>query len=90
MRNEAISEKPWEEAYDRILALLDEKRIPDEPCMAAALDALVKQMPMAPTGKYTDFKCGMCGRRVRSGKGSSSFTRDNFCQRCGQRIAWGD
>lgn len=47
-----------------------------------------KATPKKPTGTYTDYKCPVCGRRVRSGKGSSSFTRDNVCQRCFQVLDW--
>lgn len=53
-----------------------------------AINALRKQIPMKMPGTYTDYKCAVCGRRIRSGKGSSSLSRDNFCQRCGQRINW--
>jgi DNA-directed RNA polymerase subunit RPC12/RpoP len=54
----------------------------------AAIDALAKQVPQKPIGTHTDYKCSVCGRRVRSGKGSSSHVRDNFCQRCGQKQDW--
>lgn len=53
-----------------------------------AISALEKQIPMKMPGTYTDYKCAVCGRRIRSGKGSSSIVRDNFCQRCGQAIDW--
>ena len=53
-----------------------------------ALDALEKQMPIKPIGKHTSYKCPVCNRRVRSGKGSSSFGVDHFCQRCGQALDW--
>ena len=51
-------------------------------------EALEKQIPKKPIGRHTDYKCSVCGRRVRSGKGSSSRQRDNFCQRCGQKLDW--
>lgn len=54
------------------------------------IDALKKQMPVKPIGKHTSYKCPVCDRRVRSGKGSSSFGIDHFCQRCGQKIDWSD
>lgn len=41
-------------------------------------------------GGYTDFKCPVCGRRVRSGRGSSSRQKDNVCQRCFQVLDWSD
>ena len=56
-----------------------------------AINAIKKQIPMKMPGTYTDYKCAVCGRRIRSGKGSSSYkSRDNFCQRCGQAVDWGD
>lgn len=54
-----------------------------------AIEALKKRIPMQMPGTYTDYKCAVCGRRIRSGKGSSSFkSRDYYCQRCGQMIDW--
>lgn len=53
-----------------------------------AVEAMKKQIPMKMPGSYTDYRCAVCGRRIKSGKGSSSFVRDNFCQRCGQAIDW--
>lgn len=53
-----------------------------------AADSLEKQIPRKPIGTYTDYKCPVCSRRVRSGKGSSCHQRDNFCQRCGQALDW--
>lgn len=55
-----------------------------------AIADMEKQIPKKPIGTYTDYKCSVCGRRVRSGKGSSSRQRDNFCQRCGQALDWGE
>lgn len=51
-------------------------------------EAMEKQIAKKPIGRHTDYKCSVCGRRVRSGKGSSSRQRDNFCQRCGTKIDW--
>lgn len=62
----------------------------DETVNVIAEHAIRKQIPVKPTGRYTNYKCSVCGRRVRSGKGSSSFVRDNFCQRCGQKLDWSD
>lgn len=53
-----------------------------------AIEALEKQIPKKPVGKYTSYKCPVCGRRVRSGKGSSSRGIDHYCQKCGQAIDW--
>ena len=55
-----------------------------------AVNALEKQIPKKPIGKHTNYKCPVCDRRVRSGKGSSSFGVDFFCQRCGQALDWSD
>lgn len=57
-----------------------------------AINAIRLQIPKKPIsfGGRTDYKCSVCGRRVRSGKGSSSRIRDNFCQRCGQALDWSD
>lgn len=64
----------------------------DEPSLEVGLYAMEKQIPKKPIsfGGRTDYKCSVCGRRVRSGKGSSSRIRDNFCQRCGQALDWSD
>lgn len=67
---------------------VDGKRI--YPTLKAAKDALDKQIPKKPIGEYTSYKCPVCGRRVRSGKGSSSRGVDHFCQRCGQAMDWSD
>lgn len=54
-----------------------------------ALKELVERVtPKKPVGKHTSYKCPVCDRRVRSGKGSSSFGVDNYCQRCGQALDW--
>ena len=58
--------------------------------MQNAIDALGKQIPKKPIGEYTSYKCPICDRRVRSGKGSSSRGVDYFCQRCGQALDWSD
>lgn len=55
-----------------------------------AISALEKQIPKKPIGKHTNYRCPVCNRRVRSGKGSSSFGVDYFCQRCGQALDWSD
>ena len=56
----------------------------------AVVSALSKQIPTKPIGRHTSYKCPICDRRVRSGKGSSSFGVDHFCQRCGQALDWSD
>ena len=47
-----------------------------------------RAIPVKPTGKYTNRRCGVCGARVRSGAGSSSFTRDTVCRKCFTVIDW--
>ena len=59
-------------------------------CYKSIVSAIEKQIPMKPIGKHTNYKCPVCDRRVRSGKGSSSFGVDHFCQRCGQALDWSD
>lgn len=53
------------------------------------VDKATPKKPITKGGR-TDYKCPVCGRRVRSGKGSSSFQRDNMCQRCFQVLDWSD
>ena len=60
------------------------------PALEASKQALEKQIPKKPIGRHTSYKCPICDRRVRSGKGSSSFGVDHFCQRCGQALDWSD
>ena len=62
----------------------------DVPSLEVGIYAMEKQIPKKPIGRHTDYKCPVCGRRVRSGKGSSSRVRDNLCQRCGQALDWSD
>ncbi len=59
-------------------------------CYKSIVSALKKQVQQKPIGKHTNYKCPICDRRVRSGKGSSSFGVDYFCQRCGQALDWSD
>ena len=49
-----------------------------------------RAIPVNPTGRYTNCRCGVCGTRVRSGAGSSSFTRDTVCRKCFTVIDWGE
>lgn len=55
-----------------------------------AITAIGKQISIKPIGRHTSYKCPVCDRRVRSGKGSSSRGVDHFCQRCGQALDWSD
>lgn len=80
------------EALDSLRYEVDEEchcsYIEDE--LHMAMIALEKQIPQKPIGRHTSYKCPVCGRRVRSGKGSSSKGVDFFCQRCGQALDWSD
>lgn len=51
---------------------------------------MTRAIPVKPTGKYTQRRCGVCGARVRSGAGSSSFVRDTVCRKCFTVIDWSD
>ena len=80
------------EAFDSLRYEIDEEGhcsyIEDE--IHIAMKALEKQIPIKPIGRHTSYKCPVCDRRVRSGKGSSSRGVDYFCQRCGQALDWSD
>lgn len=54
----------------------------------AIIDILEKQIPRKPYGIYTDYRCPCCDTRVRSGKGSSSRTKDTVCRKCFQVLDW--
>ena len=85
---EAITElRSLETALDGYCELNDTGKI----VFDMAIEALKKRIPMRMPGTYTNYKCAVCGRRIRSGKGSSCFkSRDNFCQRCGQAVDWSE
>lgn len=53
-----------------------------------AIVALNKQIPHKPVGRHTDYRCSVCGTRVRSGQGSSSRTKDTVCRKCFTVIDW--
>ena len=46
--------------------------------------------PKKPIGTYTNYRCPVCGTRVRSGKGSSSRTKDTVCRNCFQVLDWSE
>ena len=50
--------------------------------------ALKRMIPCKPVGKHTDYRCGKCGTRVRSGRGSSSLIKDTVCRNCLTVIDW--
>lgn len=58
--------------------------------LALAIEALEKQIPHKPVGRHTDYRCSVCGTRVRSGQGSSSRTKDTVCRNCYTVIDWSD
>ena len=62
----------------------------DKENLAILQELVDKATPKKPIGKHTNYKCPICSRRVRSGKGSSSHQRDNVCQRCYQVLDWSD
>lgn len=49
-----------------------------------------RAIPVKPTGLHTNKRCGVCGCRVRSGEGSSSFVYDTVCRNCFTVIDWGE
>lgn len=53
-------------------------------------EIMTRAIPVKPKGTYTDYRCGVCGKRVRSGKGSSSFVRDTVCRKCFTVIDWSE
>ena len=80
----------YKEAFDELKEVL---YLPDkylEKRLNILQELVEKATPKKPIGKHTQYKCPVCGRRVRSGKGSSSHIRDNVCQRCYQVLDWGD
>lgn len=68
----------------------NEDRIKTEMDVTLAVNALEKQIPVKPTGKSTQRRCGVCGARARSGAGSSSFVRDTVCRKCFTVIDWSE
>ena len=70
-------------------------------CFKMAQEALGKQIPKKPINNskheqngrvfydISQYKCPVCKSRVKSGMGSSSRYRNNFCNHCGQALDWG-
>ena len=57
--------------------------------------AIIPQISMSKklenhSGRYYDNLCPLCGKRIKSGQGSSSRQRTNWCNHCGQAIDWSD
>lgn len=53
-------------------------------------EIMSRAIPVKPTGRHTSYRCGVCGTRVRSGQGSSSFTKDTVCRKCFTVIDWSE
>lgn len=87
MNNDQILEG-LERAYEIICS------VDKHPCyllMVKSLEAVKAMLtPKAVVGRHTHCCCPTCGRRIRSGLGSSSRVRDIRCQDCGQVIDWSE
>ena len=56
-----------------------------------AIERVINMLtPKAVIGRHTQCTCPVCGRRIRSGNGSSLRVRDKRCQDCGQVIGWAE
>lgn len=85
----------YQEAFEELCITWDEEGMGKDhfkdqyPHLYNTIKELVdKATPKKPIGRHTDYKCPVCGRRVRSGLGSSSRQRDYVCQRCFQVLDW--
>lgn len=77
--------------YQKALNALRKEYLNNDSKDCDTLQELVdKATPKKPIGKHTAYRCPVCGRRVRSGKGSSSFVKDNVCQKCYQVLDWSE
>lgn len=56
--------------------------------MYKAVEKQIPKKPINETGYYRDNKCPSCFKPIKSGKGSSSHYRNNWCNNCGQAIRW--
>lgn len=83
--------KKYDEWFVRQLELAKEAQMEMETEHSIIImTALERMIPRKPTGRHTDFRCGKCGTRVRSGQGSSSFIKDTVCRNCLTIIDWRD
>lgn len=58
-----------------------------------AINALEKQIPKYPIcngNRTTSNRCPSCNARLKSGRGSSCWYRNHWCNHCGQAIVWDD
>ena len=79
-----------EEACNELTRFFWEKDRPSDIAILTALDALEKQVAKKPKHIETDGfgycpNCGECAETI--GYDAIQF---NFCDKCGQRIDWGD
>lgn len=58
--------------------------------LCTALQKQIPEKPINQTGYYRDNRCPACNARIKSGAGSSSTYRNNWCNHCGQAIDWND
>ncbi len=59
----------------------------EEACVVAC-EAMQRLIPKKPVGRHTDYRCSVCGTRVRSGQGSSSRIKDTVCRKCFTVLDW--
>lgn len=79
--------------YKRIIMWLHNEFGDGNDNVKLVVDALEKQIPKKPInedGYYANNRCPMCKHRIKSGEGSSSRERTNWCNHCGQAIDWSD
>lgn len=70
--------------------------------VSLAIESMEKQIPNKPTNKafhewngrviydIAQYRCPSCNSQLKSGLGSSSKYRNNFCNKCGQAIDWSE
>lgn len=74
------------EVIERLHKIVPE-RVEDAIMINIAISALYKTIPKKPIEIHrTCLLCPICGKRIRSGNGSSSKGRDYYCQKCGQKL----
>lgn len=88
-----VKEITMEQARDIILKIATHTDVNSEEysAYAVALEAIERQIPVKPKRDgHTHIYCGNCGKRIRSGEGSSSRIRDTVCRYCFQVVDWSD
>lgn len=79
--------------YDSIQSCIDHIKtaVDVDPWAKVMCEQIMKRaIPIKPTGRNANRRCGVCGTRVRSGQGSSSRTKDTVCRNCFTVIDWGN